>query len=85
MTTLIGTRHTNRIACTDTTHTLTVHNARMDVTVCQCGALWVPGSHTTWHERFLYDHAGKGATLTGFDRYIMAGCDCHPGGQVVAS
>lgn len=82
MTSLIGTWSATRLACEDGIHLLAVSNRQMGATWCVCGRVKIPGHHVTHHERFLYDHAGQGAVVTGYDQYMLPGCDCHPTGAV---
>ena len=80
MTDLIGTLHTTRYACTGGLHVLGCHNPLDGLTYCQCGAVRLPGRHTTTHERPLYTHPGNRGEVEGWDRYVLAACDCHPSG-----
>lgn len=78
MSDLIGARHDDRIACTDTVHPLTTINATIGVTWCRCGQVTLDGQHATWHERYIYDSSGRPTALLGYDRYVLGACRCHP-------
>lgn len=81
--------HTERLACTEDRHVLATDNPWSRDTWCVCGKVRVPWNegddpwHTTWHEHWVYDHAGKGARLLGWERYRMPACLCHEDGVVV--
>ena len=74
---LLGSWEVERMQCGDE-HLLACFNPWAAQTFCQCGQVRIPGGHSSWHERTVYDHAGPGAQLLGYDRYVLEFCDCHP-------
>ena len=82
---LIGTYHADRIRCTTDRHLLRCCNPLDQVTCCQCGEHRLDGHHTTWHERDLWatrPRPGHPGEISGYDRYTLTMCECHPTGMV---
>lgn len=79
---LIGTLHTDRLACQPPTHTLVTGNPWYGDTWCRCGQVRLSGQHAVWRERYVYDGAGRDAELLGFDRYRLSRCACHLDGVI---
>ena len=68
---LIGSYSATRPACAGSGHLIGCYNPQMDETACICGEHWWRGDRGSWHARYLYEHAGRGARLLGYDVYRM--------------
>jgi hypothetical protein len=77
--------HAERLTCTPPTHLLATNNPWDGLTYCVCGKETLnnrQNSHTTWHERFVYEHGGRGAKVIGYEHYRLEICLCHEDGTV---
>ena len=71
---LVGELRPTRLACTDLVHLPSCYNPHQHRTWCLCGAVTWPGrTSTVWRSTTVYDHAGRGALLVGYDTYQLPG------------